>query len=209
MRIEVVTPPDEEPITLAEARQFCRIDADITDENDLIESLITAARELVETNTSRALAVQTIRASFDSFPCSGVFPLPRFPLISVDSVVYDDSNGDEQTLSDSLYDVVTHSRPGAIFSETPWPWTDGRTGCVRVTYQCGHYTAPTGEGEGEGEGEGSTPEPLPKTARVAMLYLINHWYEHRETVTPGAMSELPFAVRNLIRKLNVGYRFNT
>jgi hypothetical protein len=56
----VLTPPTAEPLSLAEARKFCRVD--YTDEDDLISGFITDARIFAEQLTKRALAPQTIQA---------------------------------------------------------------------------------------------------------------------------------------------------
>lgn len=51
--------PGEEPVTLAEAKAWCRIDG--TDEDALVTALIAAARLEVETMTGLALITQTWR----------------------------------------------------------------------------------------------------------------------------------------------------
>ncbi len=56
----VLTPPSAEPLSLADAKAFMRVD--YGDEDTLIEQLITDARQEAEKITNRALASQTIRA---------------------------------------------------------------------------------------------------------------------------------------------------
>jgi len=204
MRVEVIDGPTYEPITRAQAKTWCRIDADITDEDDLIDDLITRARRYIEGKTSRALAPQTLRAVFDGFPSDRVLTLPRFPLISVDSVTYDDASGNEQTFSSSSYRAVTHSAPGAIYAPGGWPATQPGPGTVRVQYDAGSWV-PNNSGEGEDPAVNS--EPLREDARQALLYLINHWYERRDAAIIGAsLAELPDALRNLILSLKIWYR---
>jgi uncharacterized phiE125 gp8 family phage protein len=55
----LIAGPGEEPVSLAEAKAFCRIDG--TDEDALVSALITAARLHVESITGRALLTQTWR----------------------------------------------------------------------------------------------------------------------------------------------------
>lgn len=199
MRIETLISPTVEPLTLAEAKTFCRVDSDLTDEDALISSLITAAREQIEVQTSRAFAVQTLRLTLDCFPSGRAIVLPRCPLIEVLSIEYDDGDGVEQTLSSSDYSVNAFTVPGAISPASSWPATVSRPGAVRITYQCG-YTATDGEGEEDSE-------IIPERAKTAILYLVNHWYENRDAVVVGSIATaLPFAVKNLISPLKIYYR---
>ena len=57
MTSTLIAPPGEEPVTLAEAKAWCRIDA--ADEDALLSALIAAARLQVESLTGRALVTQT------------------------------------------------------------------------------------------------------------------------------------------------------
>jgi len=199
MRIEIVTAPTIEPITVAEAKTYCRIDSDLTDENALIGSLITAAREHIEVLTSRALAPQTVRLVLDKFPKYSKLPLPRFPLISVSTVDYDDADEAEQTWADSKYTVDPDGMPGAIYALEAWPATSPAPGSVRITYTCG-YQIEDGEGE-------EASEIIPARAKQAIYYLVNHWYENRDTVIVGSIAtKLPMAVESLIAPLKIYYR---
>lgn len=74
-------------------------DADAT-EDDLLTSLIQAAREHVENITRRALLTQTWYAYLDEFPADLDFiRLPYGNLASVTSVKYKDSDGTETTMT--------------------------------------------------------------------------------------------------------------
>lgn len=81
----LVTKPANEPISLAEAKKFLRVDH--TDEDTLIEALIKAARQQIEELTRQVLIEQTWQAQFSSFPAAGV-ELVKPPLIGVDAVRY-------------------------------------------------------------------------------------------------------------------------
>ena len=61
MQSILIAPPAAEPVTLAEARSWLRVDT--TDEDGAIASLISAAREIVEMTTRRALALIAVIAS--------------------------------------------------------------------------------------------------------------------------------------------------
>lgn len=76
----LIAGPGEEPVTLAAAKLFCRIDG--TDEDALLGALIAAARLHVESITGRALITQTWRLGLAQV--SGlVVPLPVVPAASL------------------------------------------------------------------------------------------------------------------------------
>lgn len=73
----LIAGPGEEPVSLAEAKTYCRIDG--TDEDALLGALIAAARLHVESLTGRALVTQTWRLVLNC-PAGLVIPLPVVPV---------------------------------------------------------------------------------------------------------------------------------
>jgi hypothetical protein len=80
MTSTLIAPPGEEPVTLAEAKAFCRIDGDGDDA--LVSALIAAARLQVESLSGRALVTQTWRLTLEDVP-GLVVPLPVIPAIAL------------------------------------------------------------------------------------------------------------------------------
>ena len=76
----LIAGPGEEPVSLAEAKAFCRIDG--TDEDALAGALIAAARLHVESITGRALVTQTWRLVLDC-PVGLVIVLPVVPAMAI------------------------------------------------------------------------------------------------------------------------------
>lgn len=211
LNVQLVTPPAAEPVTLDQAKQHLRVDAD--DDDALITGLITAAREYAEKVTRRAFFNQTWSRSLDFFPVWNAVDRSRLPadrfsypyptwfwdrltielphprLVSVTSIVYTDSNGVEQTMPTDNYLVDTSSTPGRI---TPapgmiWPWTNlNRPGNVKITFVAGSY------------GDGVETNTCPQTIVQAMLLLIGAWYQNRESVSPLTLKTIPFAVDALL-----------
>ena len=112
MSLFLVTAPTKEPVSLADAKTHLRVDVD--DENDLIASLIVAAREYVETFTHRALVTQTWDLKLDQFPCRGeAIWLPKPPASSVTSITYTATDGTSTTWSSALYTTDLPTGPTA------------------------------------------------------------------------------------------------
>jgi hypothetical protein len=202
--------PTAEPLTLAEAKLHARQDFD--DDDTLFTALIVAARNWAETYTGRQLVTATWRLSTDQFPyfegsggrglaftaglpgyspfaayaSYGAIRLPRPPLQSVTSIVYDDTTGTPQTLDPTLYRVDADSEPARI---TPaygeiWPTARAQTNAVRVTYTAGHGNAAA----------------VPQAIKQALLLMIGHWYVNREAVAAEGVQAvpLPLAVNSLL-----------
>src|SRR5262249_3097068 len=124
---------------------------ELNDDNAIIDSLVTAARDYCERFCGRAFLTQTLKWTMDSFgpdpleserffafapPLSMVHRFPRSPVQSVSSVQYLDTAGTLQTLSSSLYrtDLITEpARIVPIWGQV-WPITQPYTPqAVRIT----------------------------------------------------------------------------
>lgn len=169
---------------MQEAKLHLRIIATVSDtaahpEDDLVKSLIRAARETVENVTGRALMTQTLELALDGF--SSEIKLPRPPLASVTSVKYTDVNGDEQTLDPNAYALNDYVEPARL-TLTAWPSVANSANSVRIRYQAGYITAAA----------------VPDAIKNWMLLRIGTLYASREDVIVGAISSaLPYADRLL------------
>lgn len=180
--LSVVTAPALEPVSRAEAKAHLRVEHDA--EDAYIESLITSAREYVESRCSRALVTQTLRLHLDAFP--SVIRVPRIPLQSVSEVRYLDTAGDEQVLDPSAYRVDV---AGLVPRITPaygqsWPATLPVTHAVTVTFVAGY----------------GDPEDVPRSLVQAMLLIIGTYYDPvRQTVIVGTgASKVPHSAEFLM-----------
>ena len=79
----LLTGPAVEPITLAAAKQFIRVEHD--DDDDVITALIAGSRIHVETQTRRALITQSWRLVRDVWPELGCVPVLPVPLRTFDA----------------------------------------------------------------------------------------------------------------------------
>ena len=143
MTLKLISGPAAEPVTLVEAKAHLRIET--SDDNTLIDSLIKAARAHIDGADGwlgRALMYQTYDLSVDNLCIPIRLPLP--PLVSVTSVKYLDTAGDEQTLAASLYRVVDRgSWPSFIEPDANavWPATLGVSAAVTVRFICARHAA--------------------------------------------------------------------
>jgi len=189
----LVTAPSVEPITLQQAKDHLRVDGD--DDNDYIESLITAARERIEASLNRSLITTTWKVTLDRFPggwwevwnCGQEWiELPRPRLISVSSIVYTDTNGTSTTWSSSNYTVDTQSEPGRVMPayNAVWPTARDHIAVVTITYTAGYGAAATA---------------VPASIKHAMKLLVSHMYELREPVNVGnIVTEIPMSIDYLL-----------
>jgi uncharacterized phiE125 gp8 family phage protein len=185
-RFSVYTAPTVEPVTLAEAKIHLRLDPDsVHPEDDLIASLVVAARELIESHTDRALISTVYDFAIDAFPCGWVLTIPKARLSAVGSVKYYDASSVLTTWSSSNY-VVRTGDPGGLFltSTAVWPVTETRPDAVVVRCTIGY---------------GATAATVPSKLKSAILLLVGHWYENREAVVTGTIAtNLPHTVDTLI-----------
>ena len=144
-RLDLVTAPPAEPVTLAEQKAHMRVDFDADD--TLIEALIKTARQHLDGPDGwlgRALVQQTWDMRLDGFPLissGGEIRIPLAPLISVDQITYRDPDGQTQTLASSVYQVVDGGSQRAFVTLEPnqaWPGTQDRHDAVTVRFTAGY-----------------------------------------------------------------------
>lgn len=190
--LTVTSHPNEEPVATSEALEHLRVDE--VEDWTYVNTLISAARNHVESVTRRALVTQTLQLTLDHFPgvahgildlrmqpdqLTGygndwVIRLPRSPLQSVTSIQYVDDAGDTQTLASSKYIVDASSQVPRItpaYTEV-WPTTRPIPNAVTISFVAGYGAA----------------ADVPAALKQAMLILIGTMFEHRESVVLGTIA---------------------
>ena len=183
MTLTLVTAPALEPITREEAKAHLRVS--LTDEDDLIDTLIQAAREAVEAETKRSLITTAWSLRRDAFPSGNWMLMPRPPLLAISAITYTDSAGSAQTLASTVYTVDTpagpFAEPGrlALKYGQVYPSTYAQINSVAIAFTAGY---------------GATAASVPAPLRQATLLALGHYYAHREAVVVGTIaSALPMA----------------
>ena len=123
MALIIKTPPVSEPVSLAEAKNYLRITD--SDDDALINSLVTAIRQKAETWTRRSLITQTWTLWLDSVPGSVTLSIPLSPLQSVTHIKSYDSTNTVSTFDSSKYLVDGASTPGRIGLNDGQTWPNG------------------------------------------------------------------------------------
>lgn len=167
--LTLVTAPQTEPITLAEAKLHLRIDT--ATEDAPITAWIAAARQYGEAFTGRAFIEQTWDDKRAGFPywSDGVIWLPKPPVTSVPSITYIDTNGTSQTWAADQYQKDLPSGPTAARARittaygVTYPSTRSVFNAVTVRFVCGYGTA----------------ADVPEAIKAAMLLLIQYNYERQ------------------------------
>lgn len=141
MKLVTVTAPTEEPVSLDDAKAQVSIIDDTSHDARLLR-LIKAARFQAESHTGMRALTQTVRLELDTFP-EGAIDLAVYPVASISSVQYDDTNNVQQTLviNTGYYSDITGMTP-RILPVDSWPETkSGKPGAVRIIMVVGYNSA--------------------------------------------------------------------
>lgn len=203
-QLKRISGPDVEPVSLDQAKRQCRVDEDITVDDDDIMDWIQAARELAEDYCKRTFCPSTWQLSGPDFPRDyyrgGKIYLPFGPLIALESISYLDVDGTEHFLDPSDPSQVQISGDGPDGDLPPWIWaavwpgTLCAMGAVKVTYQAGY----------PGIGSPADASGVPAKVRAAIRTLVAHWYSTREAVvaeTRVTPVEVPFTFERALDSL--------
>lgn len=172
MSTNLITAPTSEPISLAEAKLYLKVD--VIDDDSLITSLITACRQQCEQIMGRSIMPQTWEKVLDDFPEAIELLYPR--IISVTSVKYiDPTTGNELVLSPTLWTLDKDSEPGWVLPayNIVWPVPLYVANSVRVRYVAGYPDA------------ASVPENIKQWIKMA----INTLYDNRAGIIIGSTVE--------------------
>jgi uncharacterized phiE125 gp8 family phage protein len=161
--VRVVTPPTSEPVTIAEAKAQLSIGASDDSHDIELASMIAAAREEWERDTSIALITRTLEHRLPQF--LSVIQLSVRPVITVSSIKYMDSDGAEQTLSAAYY--YLDGDQIRFLNTFIQPTIQDRSEAVRITYTAGYGAASTA---------------CPELDRMAIKLSLANRFENRDMI---------------------------
>lgn len=142
MSLLQIISPTTEPISLTEAKLHLRVDSN--EDDVLISTLISAARQSAEMLTGCQLVTARWQYGTDSFPAMGQpIYLPKNPVQSIINIEYLDLSGILQNLATQDYTVDRNSQPARIapsFGKS-WPIALPQIGAVKIIFDAGYGSA--------------------------------------------------------------------
>jgi uncharacterized phiE125 gp8 family phage protein len=178
-----VTAPAALPISVAEAKAQMRVEGN--DDDTIIERLVNAAVAFVDVQgvLGRAMITQTWGEWLAPNPSTVLLSLG--PVQSVSAIKYYDIDGALQTATLADFNVFGTPNRITITPKTSkaWPITQTRDDAIKIEYVVGY---------------GSTSASVPQTVRHALLMLVAHWYENRETTQEKQMQDLPYGFMEMM-----------
>lgn len=181
----LLTTPATEPISVADAKAFLRVEHD--DDDAIIAALIASARNHVEALTRCGLITQTWRLVLDRWPSDGRIRPRLGPLQSVSAArVYDQANmSSEVDVARFVIDKAT----GVIAAPG---WTLPQPGRAVAGIELDVVIGFGASGD------------VPQVLLQALRMLIAHWYENRGLVAIGqSVAMLPPSVNAMIGSYRV------
>jgi uncharacterized phiE125 gp8 family phage protein len=173
-RFERTVDAASEPVTLSEVKDHLKIDG--TDEDTYLTSLITASRQMLESELERSFITQTWKMYLPYFPL-GEINIPKGKVLTVESVEYYDSNNSLQTVSTDEYKTSLGADIGKIKAVESWPLTNtDHPDAVVITFTAGY---------------GASADDVPNGLKQALLILIADSHNFRQSYTKVKNSVLP------------------
>jgi uncharacterized phiE125 gp8 family phage protein len=166
--------PIDPILTTEEAIQYLRIPEPVSSaERNLVDLCLSAAFDVAENYTRRAIRATTFQLYLNAFP--GVqFEIPHPPVRSITKIRYTNLDGTGADLDTSIYNADLNREPAIIRLSDfqSWP-SDASTkqGSIYVEYVAGYV---------------KETNPVPAPLLLAILQIASHFYDARSPVVIGA-----------------------
>lgn len=181
MRVERLTQPSVEPVTLEELKNHCRITFE--DDDVYLEGLGKAARGLLEKELSRSFITCEWAVYYDYL--GGRTVDTDLPIATATEVTgfYLYRGGVEVEYTGYQF---SPGAPGRV--APPWgsyyPFTIGELDSIKIVFSAGY---------------GDDADSVPEVLKHAIKLLVGGWYENREEITFGQSYQLTTGVQRLIK----------
>lgn len=176
MGLTLVAGATAAPVSLAEVKQYCKIEVD--DDDAILAMLIGAATAAAETFLGKAVNEQQWMLTLPAF--ADEIELHPGAVVSIDSVQYLDEARVLQLLDPDTYILDTTAQPSRLVldPDQTWPATaDPRIpDVIQITFTTG-------------------PEEADPRVKVAVMAMVAQWNDNR---IPG---DMPSGVRSILQPL--------
>lgn len=156
--------PASEPVSLAEAKVHLRLLG--SDDDQLVASLVTASRRVVEARTGLCLIAQEWMCFRDNWPGDGVIALPVAPVLGVEEIGVFGEDDSQAVIDPAHYVVDGAARPARVMlrGSRCWPRPGRAVNGIGIRLLAGF-----------GANASDVPQPL----RQAVLLLVAHFFAQR------------------------------
>ena len=166
-----------------------------TNQDDLLNRIITAARIQAEQETGRAFMTQTRTRYLDAWPDESFIRLP-YPTLQSAVVTYRLTDDDDYDETLSTVDTDIASEPGRVVLQPNESWPSGTLYTdrpIKIVFVCGYGLA----------------ADVPEGIKSAILLKISDLYENRGEVVIGvSVNRINDAVDSLLRQYRIHTRFD-
>ena len=181
---EVDAPSYTNVVSVSDMKEHLRITH--TDDDRYLEALRDAACSFVEAYTNRAVTgARTVEFNYSGF--SSVLELPRGPVNQINSVRYTTSLGASPTYLTSAagdWYFDTNREPAVVRFPSPPSANTDDVAPVVISAEIGGN--------------------LPRAMKHAILLLVAHFYENRQSVVTGTIAtEVPLGLRSLLNPFRI------
>tara|TARA_R100001244_G_scaffold126111_1_gene96422 strand:- start:7991 stop:8581 length:591 start_codon:yes stop_codon:yes gene_type:complete len=178
-------------ITTADAKTFLKVDT--TEDDTVIDNLISAATESAQEYTNRFFINTTLVQYGSNF--SDLTELLKSPVGDINDIKYYDVKDILRTVSAAAYSLIPAIEPSLLdIDSSEATETDGAVNSDRIdAVQCEYIV---------GYGTASTDVP---SAIIQAVYLtLGHWYQNRTAVVVGRqVNTLPMGAKYLLEQYKV------
>jgi uncharacterized phiE125 gp8 family phage protein len=195
MKLKVITPPAEEPLSIEECRAHLEAqpyeDSDVDPIDDtMIAGYLAGAREHCENFLGLSLSIRTLEIALDEFPASQsldgrAIELPMGPVREIQFVTAV-GEGSDGEIEPETYVLDDFTSPMRLVPADSWPSITKATNAIRIRYSAGYGV----------DSDGGTA--LPFAIRAAILVTMAKLYQTR-----GDLDDLPAGAQSLLRPLRV------
>lgn len=162
MARKLITAQTEWFIELPEAKDHLEESGE--DNDAYIQALIYAVQSTAEEQNDLGLNEATFEIYLDKFP--NEIEIWMWPVASIESVKYTDTDGDSQTVDKDDYATDLVSKPARIIpnSDFSWPATLETPNAVQIQFKTGF----------------TSPAVIPADISQALLMILSDWFDNRE-----------------------------